>query len=64
VLDLYAAPDGADNQIYWFIDSTYLGTSAASISLKWKLQAGRHVIRAVDEAGRADSRIVTVNTVE
>jgi hypothetical protein len=30
----------------------------------WKLQPGSHVIRAVDDLGRADSRQITVTTVE
>ena len=64
VLNLNAAADGAGNQIYWFIDSNYLGSSMASLPLEWKLVAGRHVIRAVDESGRADSRIVTVKAIE
>jgi penicillin-binding protein 1C len=63
-LQLSATSDGAADEIYWFIDSTYLGSSAASSPLSWKLQAGRHVIRAVDEAGRANSCVVTVNAVE
>jgi penicillin-binding protein 1C len=64
VLDLEAAADGAHDRLYWFVDSTYLGASAASSPLQWKPEVGRHVIRAVDETGRADSRIVTVNAVE
>jgi penicillin-binding protein 1C len=64
VLDLEASADGARDRIYWFIDSTYLGASSASSPLAWKPEVGRHVIRAVDEAGRADSRVVTVDAVE
>jgi len=64
VLDLEAAADGAHDCVYWFVDSTYLGASAASSPLQWKPQVGRHIIRAVDETGRADSRVVTVNAVE
>jgi penicillin-binding protein 1C len=64
VLDLEAAADGAHDRVYWFVDSTYLGAWVASSPLLWKPEVGRHVIRAVDEAGRADSRVVTVNAVE
>jgi penicillin-binding protein 1C len=63
-LNLEASADGARDRIYWFIDSTYLGASSASSPLAWKPEVGRHVIRAVDEAGRADSRVVTVDAVE
>jgi penicillin-binding protein 1C len=64
VLDLDAAAEGARDRIYWFIDSVYLGSSVASTPLPWKLQVGRHTVRAVDENGRADSRVVTVGAVE
>jgi penicillin-binding protein 1C len=64
LLDLEAAADGAHDQVYWFVDSAYLGTSAGSSPLQWKPQVGRHIIRAVDENGRADSRVVTVRSVE
>ena len=64
LLNLQAAADGAHDQLYWFVDSAYLGTSAGSSPLQWKPQAGRHIIRAVDENGRADSRVVTVRSVE
>jgi penicillin-binding protein 1C len=64
LLDLEAAADGAHDQVYWFVDSAYLGASAGGSPLPWKPQSGRHVIRAVDENGRADSRVVTVRSVE
>jgi penicillin-binding protein 1C len=64
LLDLEATADGAHDRIYWFIDSSYFGVSAASSPLQWQPQVGRHVIRAVDQAGRADSRVVTVDAVE
>jgi penicillin-binding protein 1C len=64
LLDLEAAADGAHDQVYWFVDSAYLGASAGGSPLPWKPEPGRHVIRAVDENGRADSRVVTVRSVE
>jgi len=64
LLNLQAAADGAHDQLYWFVDSAYFGTSAGSAPLQWKPEVGRHVIRAVDENGRADSRVVTVRSVE
>jgi len=33
-------------------------------ALLWKLQPGRHVIRAVDDLGRADSRQIAVTEVK
>jgi penicillin-binding protein 1C len=64
VLNLEAAAESAHDQVYWFVDSTFLGASHASSPLLWKPQAGRHIIRAVDEMGRADSRTVTITSVE
>ena len=63
-LDLEASAESARDQVYWFVDSTYLGASTASAPLLWKPQVGRHTIRAVDETGRADSKLVTVTAVE
>jgi penicillin-binding protein 1C len=63
-LDLEASSETARDQLYWFVDSSYLGTSTASTPLSWKPVAGHHTIRAVDELGRADARAIDVVTVE
>jgi len=63
-LNLEAAAETARDQVYWFVDSAYLGTSAASTPLPWKPVVGRHTIRVVDELGRADSRVIEVEAVE
>jgi penicillin-binding protein 1C len=63
-IDLEASSETARDHVYWFIDSTYLGTSAASTPLMWKPVAGRHTIRAVDELGRADARVIEVVAVQ
>ena len=64
VLNLEATAETRREQLRWFVDATYLGVSAPSTAFLWKLQPGRHVIRAVDEQGRADSREITVTAVE
>jgi penicillin-binding protein 1C len=64
VLNLEATAETSRENLHWFVDATYLGVSAPSSALLWKLQAGKHVIRAVDDFGRADSRLVTVTAVE
>jgi penicillin-binding protein 1C len=64
VLNLEATAETSRETLRWFVDATYLGVSAPSTALLWKLQPGRHVIRAVDDSGRADSRQVTVTAVE
>jgi penicillin-binding protein 1C len=64
VLDLEATAETSRENLHWFVDATSLGVSKPSTALMWKLQPGSHVIRAVDELGRADSRQITVTTVE
>ena len=53
-----------DDGLHWFVDAAYLGVSEPSASLLWKLQPGKHIIRAVDDLGRADSREIIVTAVE
>jgi hypothetical protein len=38
--------------------------SPASTPLLWKPVEGRHTIRAVDELGRADARVIDVVAIE
>jgi membrane carboxypeptidase/penicillin-binding protein PbpC len=64
VLNLEATAETSHERLHWFVDATYLGVSEPSTALLWKLQPGRHVIRAVDDSGRADTRQITVTAVE
>jgi penicillin-binding protein 1C len=64
VLNLEATTETSHDHLHWFVDASYLGISEPSTALLWKLQPGRHVIRAVDDLGRADSQQITVTTVE
>lgn len=64
VLNLEATAETSRDHLRWFVDASYLGESNPSASLLWKLQPGRHIIRAVDDAGRADSRQIVVTAVE
>jgi penicillin-binding protein 1C len=64
VLNLEATAETSREHLHWFVDAAYLGVSEPSTALLWKLQPGRHVIRAVDDLGRADSRQITVTEVE
>jgi penicillin-binding protein 1C len=64
VLNLEATAETSREHLHWFVDATYLGVSGPSTALLWKLQPGRHVVRAVDDFGRADSRPITVTVVE
>jgi penicillin-binding protein 1C len=64
VISLDAISEMPHEQLHWFVDTAYLGVSEASTSLLWKPLPGRHVIRAVDDSGRADAKMITVTTVE
>jgi penicillin-binding protein 1C len=64
VLNLEATADTSREHLHWFVDAACVGVSEPSAALLWKLQPGRHVIRAVDDAGRADSRQIVVTAVE
>ena len=60
---LRANRDG-QGAIYWFADTSYIAKSETGNAVAWTPQkAGRFVLRAVDEAGRADSREVNVEFV-
>jgi penicillin-binding protein 1C len=64
VLDLEATAETSREHLRWFVDAAYVGESAPSSAFLWKPQPGRHIIRAVDDAGRADVREILVTTVE
>jgi penicillin-binding protein 1C len=60
---LRANRDG-QGPIYWFADNSFVAKSESGNAVAWTPQkAGRYVLRAVDEAGRADSREVNVEFV-
>lgn len=57
-----ATADNDSSVIYWFAGDAYLGNSTSRRPLEWKPEAaGRYRIRAVDDHGRADSRIIQVD---
>jgi penicillin-binding protein 1C len=64
VVNLEATAETARDHLHWFVDAAYVGASEPSSALLWKPLLGRHVIRAVDDAGRADTREVLVTAVE
>ncbi len=64
VLNLEATAETGRDHLRWFVDAAYVGESAPNSALLWKPQPGRHVVRAVDDAGRADAREFVVTAVE
>ena len=64
VLNLEATAETSGEHLHWFVDAAYVGVSGPSSALPWRLEPGRHVIRAVDDAGLVDAREVLVTSVE
>jgi len=54
---LAANADSEVRRLHWFVDESYVGTSAPGIALAWNPHgSGHYVVRAIDDRGRADSR--------
>ena len=58
------ANSGNSGKLFWFSNDAFVGEARAGEALAWSPpRAGRYVVRVVDEAGRADSRDVSVEVV-
>ncbi len=61
-LQLQATVDASAHEVYWFAGEQYLGKASRGNSVPWKpANPGHYVLRAVDDAGRSDSRDVTIS---
>jgi penicillin-binding protein 1C len=64
-ITLQAIADGDVETLYWFFGASYLGASASGKDLLWKnAPTGHHMLRVVDDHGRVDSRLITVEWVQ
>ena len=62
---LQATVDAGVAQLYWFADEKFLGAAPRGRSLAWQAPGpGHYVLRAVDDAGRADTREVAVSVAQ
>ena len=58
---LAANADGEVRRLHWFVDESYVGTSAPGIALAWNPHgSGHYIVRTVDDRGRAHSRPLDV----
>jgi penicillin-binding protein 1C len=58
---LAANADSEVRRLHWFVDESYVGTSAPGIALAWNPRgSGHYIVRTVDDRGRADSRPLDV----
>ena len=61
-IPLQAIVDAGAKKIYWFAGEQYLGKEPRGKVLTWHPAApGHYVLRAVDDAGRSDTREVTIS---
>jgi len=61
-IQLQATVDASAGEVYWFAGEQYLGNAPRGHTLPWKpANPGHYVLRAVDDAGRSDSRDVTIS---
>lgn len=59
-----ATTDADSKTVYWFVDDIYLGSSASKTALQWRPENnGQYRIRAVDDHGRGDSRLIKIEIV-
>jgi penicillin-binding protein 1C len=47
-------------RLFWFVDDALVGVAAPGETLFWSARPGVHVVRVVDEQGRADARDLSV----
>ncbi len=60
---LSAVTDGDAREVFWFSGDRLLGRSNAGATLLWSPDAGDHVLRAVDDRGRASALRLHVEAV-
>lgn len=63
-ITLRATTSAGVREVYWFVGQSYLGRSEPSGTLAWRpAEPGQYMVRAVDDQGQADSRLVDVAVV-
>lgn len=59
-----AVADADAHDLYWFLNEVYVGKCPVNQTLFWRPQAGRFVVRVVDDRGRSDSTSLTVSVAQ
>lgn len=63
-ITLRATTGAGVRDVYWFVGSSFLGKAPPGGSLEWKPAApGSFMVRAVDDQGQADSRLIELAVV-
>ncbi len=60
----FTATVGADvKTLYWFVNKTFIGKTSRETPLFWPAQAGKYIIRVIDDHGRVASRTITIKLI-
>lgn len=63
-ITLRASTSAGVRDIYWFVGRSFLGKAAAGGTLGWRPEApGAFMVRAVDDQGRSDARLIELAVV-
>jgi penicillin-binding protein 1C len=63
-ITLRATTGAGVREVYWFVGKSFVGKAAPGASLAWRAEApGSFMVRAVDDQGQADSRLIEVAVV-
>lgn len=63
-IPLSAVTDADVRTIYWFVNERFIGRAKPDETFHWNAYSGKHVIRVVDDHGRAAARDITVSYVQ
>jgi len=63
-ITLLATTGAGVREVYWFVGRTFMGKAPPGGSLAWRPEApGSFMVRAVDDQGQADSRLIELAVV-
>src|SRR6266568_2401178 len=64
IITLRATTGAGVREVYWFVGKTFVGKAPPGGSLAWRAEApGSFMVRAVDDQGQADSRLIELAVV-
>ena len=61
-ISLRAETEADVRKIYWFVDKAFVGVATAREPVDWQAKPGMHDIMALDDQGRSDSCVVSVQS--
>jgi penicillin-binding protein 1C len=64
LIPLQANIDSSAKELFWFIDSEFVGRSEAKEIFLWPARSGEYHVKVVDDLGRSSSRKVSIKYVD